>query len=54
MFKLRIIENYRKLLDVELKAEHDSETTKIILEKYMKVIQRRNELADLLGIVITK
>lgn len=54
MFKLRIIENYRKLLDVELKAEHDSETTTIILEKYMKVIQRRNELADLLGIVITK
>jgi DNA primase len=54
MFKLRIIENYRKLLDVELKIEHDSETTTIILEKYMKVIQRRNELADLLGIVITK
>ncbi|HPY80971.1 MAG TPA: DNA primase [Bacteroidales bacterium] len=54
MFKLRIIENYRKLLDVELKIEHDSGTTKIILEKYMKVIQRRNELADLLGIVITK
>lgn len=54
MFKLRIIENYRKLLDTELKAEHDAEMTTIILEKYTKIIQRRNELANLLGIVITK
>ena len=55
MFKLRILENYKKLLLKELQEnKDDEEIISIILKKFTVVEQRRNELAILLRAVITK
>lgn len=55
MFKLRILENYKKILLKELQDnKDDEELISIILKKFTVVEQRRNELAILLRAVITK
>ncbi len=54
MFKLRILENFKKVLMKELKDAPNEEIETIILTRIAKVEERRKILAELLGTVITK
>lgn len=54
MFKLRILENYKKMLLKELAEKHPEEIENIILARITKVEERRKKFAELLRTVITK
>ena len=54
MFKLRILENFKKVLMKELKDAPNEEIETIILTRIVQVEEVRKIWAELLGTVITK
>jgi DNA primase len=52
--KLRLLERYNELLLSELSQNHPQEVLDSITAKLMMVLDRRKEIAKLLGIVVTK
>ena len=52
--KMRLLEEYNKILLSELSQDHPQEVLDGITTKLMMVLDRRKELANLLGIVVTK
>jgi DNA primase len=53
MFKLRIIEEYRKLILREIEENTDEELEKLMFQKLQQLLKRREEIAKLLGAVVT-
>jgi DNA primase len=53
MFKLRIIEEYRKLILREIEENRDEDLEKAMFQKLQQLLKRREEIAKLLGAVIT-
>jgi len=53
MFKLRVIEQYRKLILREIEENTDEELEKLMLQKLHALLKRREEIAKLLGAVVT-
>jgi DNA primase len=54
MFKLRLLENHKQLLIKELKHSHPEDIQDQITTKLMLVLKRRQQIADLLGTVVTR
>jgi hypothetical protein len=54
MLKLRKMEHYRETLQKELEQEHPDEVMEQILKTISLVNQRRKEIAEILGVVITR
>jgi DNA primase len=53
MFKLRIIEQYRKLILREIEENKDEKLEQLMLQKLQSLLKRREEIAKLLGAVVT-
>jgi len=53
MFKLRIIEEYRKLILREIEDNLDEKLEQLMFQKLQQLLKRREEIAKLLGAVIT-
>ena len=53
MFKLRIIEDYRKLIIREIEENKDEKLEEKMFQKLQLLLKRREEIAKLLGAVIT-
>jgi DNA primase len=53
MFKLRIIEEYRKLILREISENSDEELEIKMFQKLQQLLKRREEIANLLGAVVT-
>ena len=53
MFKLRIIEEYRKLILREIEENTDEKLEKPMFQKLQQLLKRREEIAKLLGAVVT-
>jgi len=53
MFKLRIIEEYRKLIFREIEENTDEKLEKKMFQKLQQLLKRREEIANLLGAVIS-
>ena len=53
MFKLRIVEEYRKLILREIADNKDEKLEVLMLQKLQQLLKRREEIALLLGAVIT-
>lgn len=54
MFKLRILEQHKQFLVDELKLPHSEDIQNQISAKLMIILNRRKEIADILGTVVTK
>ena len=54
MFKLRLLENHKQILIKELKNPHPEDIQDQITTKLMLVLKRRQQIADLLGTVVTR
>jgi DNA primase len=53
MIKLRTIEQYRKLILREIEGNSDEELEKLMFQKLQLLLKRREEIANLLGTVIS-
>ncbi|MDR2970571.1 MAG: DNA primase [Bacteroidales bacterium] len=53
MFKLRIIEEYRKLILREIADNTDEKLEKLMFQKLQQLLKRREEIAKRLGAVVT-
>ena len=53
MFKLRVIEDYRKLIIKEIEENKDEKLEEKMFQKLQLLLKRREEIAKLLGAVIT-
>ncbi|MCL2291263.1 MAG: DNA primase [Bacteroidetes bacterium] len=53
MFKLRVIEQYRKLILREIAENSDEKLEQLMLQKLQSLLKRREEIAKLLGAVVT-
>jgi DNA primase len=53
MFKLRTIEEYRKLILREIEENTDEKLEKLMFQKLQQLLKRREEIAKLLGTVIS-
>ena len=53
MFKLRTIEQYRKLILREIEENTDEKLEKLMFQKLQQLLKRREEIAKLLGTVIS-
>jgi DNA primase len=53
MFKLRIIEEYKKLILIEIEENTDGELEKKMFQKLQQLLKRREEIAKLSGVVIS-
>jgi DNA primase len=53
MFKLRTVEQYRKLILREIEENTDEELEQLMLEKLQLLLKRREEIAKLLGTVVS-
>lgn len=54
MFKLRLLENHKQILIKELKNPHPEDIQDQITTKLMLVLKRRQQIAELLGTVVTR
>ena len=54
MFKLRLLENHKQILIKELKYPHPEDIQNQITTKLMLVLKHRQQIADLLGTVVTR
>lgn len=54
MFKLRLLENHKQLLEKELKNPHPEDIQQQITTKLVLVLKHRQQIADLSGIVVTR
>jgi DNA primase len=53
MFKLRIIEQYRKLILREIEENSDEKLEQLMFQKLQQLLKRREEIAKRLGAVVT-
>jgi hypothetical protein len=53
LFNLRLLENHKQLLIKELKNPHPEDIQQQITTKLMLVLKHRQQIADLLGTVVT-
>ena len=53
MFKLRVLEEYKKLISIEMEENSDKNLEKLMLKKLQLLNKRRKEIAELLRTVVT-